>query len=133
MKTYRITEKDRELINVAKEVAIKSKIESKSISCDVGSALITNKWNIYKGINIENKSSAPTSICGETGAIASMITNGENKVKTIVALYYKNGKERIILPCGSCRHIISQFGNPYVIISKSKKVKLNDLYPLAVK
>ena len=66
----------------------------------------------------------------ETGAIAKLISDGGKKFESIVAVWAsKDGKKWGVLPpCGSCRHLISLFGNPYIIIDKSKKVKLKELY-----
>ena len=133
MKTYKLTKQDKELIEIDKEVIRKNRIENKMISCGTGSALITNKNKLYKGVNIESKSSSPTSICGEMGAIAQMLADGGRKIKSIVAVWYDKKKLNMGPPCGAYRHIISQFGNPYVIISKTKKVKLNELYPFPVR
>ena len=133
MKTYKITKDDTNLIEIAKEVISKNYIENNLISCTVGSALITSKGKIYKGVNIHSKTSGPTSICAETAAIAQMVSDGERKIKTIVALWVHGKKWDVLPPCGACRHIISQFGNPWVIISKTRKTKLSDLYPLPVK
>lgn len=137
MKTYNLTKEDKELIKIGKETAIKG-FRDDNLSCDLGGALITNKGKIYSGINMEVKSSAGASICGERSAIMQMVSQGERNIKTIVAVWIENRKEcdkywGILPPCGICRHVISQFGNPWVIISKTKKVKLSDLYPLPVK
>ncbi|MFH1802026.1 MAG: cytidine deaminase [archaeon] len=133
MKTYKLTSQDRELIKLARDMSKNHKIDTRQVACDVGCALITKKGNIYKGINIESKLSGPTSICSETAAIASMISNGEKSINTIACVYENKGKTNVMQPCGSCRHVISQFGDPFVIISKDKKVKLNALYPLPIK
>lgn len=134
MKTYSLNKQDKELINMAQKTKLKGHVNNKNISCDVGAALITKSGKMYSGINIESKTSAPTSICGEMGAIAQMVADGEKEINTIVALWVPQKKQKgkhleIMPPCGSCRHIISQFGNPYVIISTTKKTKLKDLYP----
>lgn len=133
MKKYKLTKQDKELIEVAKKVIKKNYTNNSKISISVGTALKTNSGKIYKGVNIENKTSGPTSICGETSAIAQMVSDGERKINTIVSLWYYKGKWDILPSCGACRHIISQFGNPFIIISKTQKTKLNELYPLAVK
>ncbi|NIO21846.1 MAG: cytidine deaminase [Candidatus Aenigmarchaeota archaeon] len=130
MKTHKLTKEDVNLIEVAKKVIKNNRIENDLLSCDVGSALITDKGRIYRGINIESKTSASTSICGETSAIAQMVSDGGRKIKTIAAVCFDGKKHVVLQPCGACRHIISQFGNPWVIITKNKKVKLLDLYPL---
>ena len=124
----KLTIKDKELIEEAKKVIKKNYREDSKISSSTGASLRTIKGRIYKGVNIEIKSSAPTSICAEMGAIAQMVSNGERKIETIVALVFYKGKYAIGSPCGACRHIINQFGNPYVIISNNKKVKLKELY-----
>jgi cytidine deaminase len=133
MKKYNLTKEDLNLIQSAREVSLKNRIEDKWLSCAIGATLITNSNQIYKGINIESKTSGPTSICGEMSAIAQMVSNNERKIKVIVSVYSEKKKFEVLQPCGSCRHIISQFGNPWVIISKSKKVRLLDIYPLPIK
>jgi len=134
MKTYKLNKKDKELIEIARQVISKNYRDDSAISSTVGSALITDSGKIYRGINIHSNSSGPTSICSETAAIAQMVSEGGKKVNTIASVSGVKGKKGYVLQsCGSCRHIISQFGNPFVIISKNKKTKLIDLYPLPVK
>jgi len=133
MQTYKLTKEDTNLIAIAKEVISKNHIENNLISCGVGSALITSKGKSYKGVNIHSKTSGPTSICAETAAIAQMVSDGERKIKAIVALWVDGKEWDVLPPCGACRHIISQFGDPWVIISKTEKTQLSDLYPLPAK
>jgi len=133
MKKHNLTEEDRNLIEIAKEVISKNRIENDLISCTVGSALSTDEEKIYKGVNIHSKSSGPTSICSETAAIAQMVSDGGRKIKSIVAMWVDGNTWDVLQPCGACRHIISQFGNPWVIVSRTKKVRLSDLYPLPVR
>jgi cytidine deaminase len=64
--------------------------------------------------------------------------NGKENISIIVALYddwpkYKKNDYLILPPCGACRHNLSKFGNPWVIVSKTKKAKLKELYPLPFK
>jgi|APSaa5957512622_1039677.scaffolds.fasta_scaffold179713_1 cytidine deaminase len=135
MKTNSLTKQDKELISLARKTIRENKYENKSVSLSVGSVLQSQSNKIYRGVNIESKTSAPTSICAEMSAISQMVSDGDKKIKTIVAVYESSDKKifKIFQPCGACRHIISQFGNPFVIISKNKKVKLNELYPLPIK
>jgi cytidine deaminase len=73
--------------------------------------------------------------CAEYQAIGSMISNGEKEIKTIVAVWFDNNKNKyeIIPPCGKCREMIKQSSNnnmnTEVILSKTKKVKLKELLP----
>ena len=100
----------------------------------MGCALRTKKGNIYLGVNIHSLTSSPTSIDAEQNAVGNMVTFGEKEIDTIVSVHSQYGKNSTIYqPCGVCRHVISQFGNPFVIINNKYKVKLLDLYPLPVK
>jgi len=63
-----------------------------------------------------------------------MVTGGATHIDTIVTV---NGKKHVILPpCGKCRQLIGEFGNPYIILKlhgRLVKVKLADLYPMPIK
>jgi len=136
MRFCRLTKEDKALIETALEMIKKNRIETKSISASVGAALIAGSGKVYAATNIKNYGSAPTSIDAEVAAIACMFASGERKIKTIVAVHMPDRQSdawHIFQPCGACRHVIMQFGNPWVIISKTKKVRLSDLYPMPVK
>jgi len=73
-------------------------------------------------------------MCAEYAAIGTMVSEGERRIDTIVAV---NGHKHAILPpCGKCRQMISEFGDPYVILKlrgRLIKAKLSQLYPIQVK
>ena len=73
-------------------------------------------------------------MCAEYAAIGAMVTAGSNRIQAMVAV---NGKKNSVLPpCGKCRQLISEFGDPYVIVkvgAKLVKAKLSQLYPLQVR
>lgn len=100
----------------------------------MASVLKTIDGRIFQGVNIEVKGAAPCSTCAEYAAIGTMVTEGGTRIDTIVAV---NGKKRAILPpCGKCRQLISEFGNPYVILKlrgRLVKTKLAQLYPMQIK
>jgi cytidine deaminase len=135
MKTYNLTEKDKKLIERAKEIIFKSAPVNLKDTGDVGSALITSKENIFQGISMGFYCGIGS--CGEYQAIGNMISNGEKEIKTIVAVWNDKKKKRyeVIPPCGKCREMIHQLNKKNweteVIISKTKKVKLKDLIPYA--
>jgi cytidine deaminase len=121
---------DMELVRKAKELIA----ERKSRRSSVASVLRTRSGRIFEGVNIEIECSAPCSICAEYAAIGTMVTEGEQEIATIVAYSYKEGGY-VLPPCGKCRQFICEFGNPYVIVQvshKLKKVKFSELYPLPV-
>lgn len=127
MAPRKVSNDDRLLIAKAFELARKRK----SRVTRVASVLRTVNGRIFQGVNVEVQGSPPCSMCAEYSAIGAMVSEGENRIDTIVAV---NGYKHIILPpCGKCRQMISQFGNPYVILKfqgKLVRVKLSRLYPI---
>jgi cytidine deaminase len=101
----------------------------------VSAGLRTSKGTEFFGLCIDLET-ATVSTCAEYSAIGTMVSSGERKVKTIVAITSKGKNGYAILPpCGKCRDFIRAFGDPYVIlqvgksIGESKKVKLSELIP----
>jgi cytidine deaminase len=130
MQLLDLKKRDLELIETAKKLIGKRKSKRSSVA----SVLRTKSGKIFQGVNIEIECSAPCSICAEYAAIGTMVSEGEEKIDTIVAVSYKDGGH-VLPPCGKCRQFISEFGNPYVIVQiekELKKAKLNELYPLPV-
>ncbi len=125
MKFSDLTQDDENLVKEATKLIRKRKSKWSA----VGAALRTANGETFHGVNVEIECSAPCSICAEYAAIGTMVTEGESKIETIVAVSHKSG---VIPPCGQCRQFISEFGDPYVIIKthgQLKKAKLSDLYP----
>ena len=128
-----IKKEDKELIEKAKEIIIKSKPVNLVDTGEVGSALLTSKGNIFQGVSIGHYCGIGS--CAEYQAIGAMISNGEKYIKKIVAVWFDGKKYHIIPPCGKCREMMHQTSkknnNTEVIVSSSKKVKLKDLLPYA--
>lgn len=99
---------------------------------DVGCALTTRAGNVYLGVCIDTGSG--TGFCAEHSAIAAMVTAGELKIASIVAVWKdKSGTVVVLPPCGRCREFIRQV-NPAnldtdVILARDRVVKLRDLLP----
>ena len=131
----KLTIRDKELIEAAKQVIIKSRPVKLKGTGDVGAALFTTKGHIYRGVCIGFYCGIDS--CGEYQAIGSMISNGEKEIRTIVAVWFDEKRKRyqVVPPCGKCREMIWQAckknSNTEVIISGSKKVKLKELLPNA--
>lgn len=134
-KMVKLTKEDKELIEKAKEIIIKSKPVNLIDTGNVGAALITPKGNIYQGVAMGFYCGIGS--CGEYQAIGNMISNGEKEIKTIVAVRYdpKTNKYPVLPPCGKCREMISQAckknKDTEVIVSETEKVKLSELLPYA--
>jgi len=99
----------------------------------VAAALKTKDQRVFQGVNIEVSGSAPSSFCAEYAAVGAMVSEGASEIQTIVAV---NGKKNAVLPpCGNCRQLLREFGNPYVILDlrgRHVKVRLAELYPVQV-
>ena len=114
---------NKELIAKAKSVIKSRRIKHGYLVGDVGCALLSDEGNIYLGVCMDV--SCGIGFCAEHSAIAAMVTNGEEKIKKIVAVV-EGGK--IIPPCGRCREIINQIHkqnkNTEGMIGKNKIFKL---------
>lgn len=118
---------NRELIEKSKSIIKSKKVANDMVAGDVGCALVTDKGNVYTGVCIDLVSGL--GFCAETAAIANMITNGEYKIKKIVAY----GHDTIMYPCGRCRELIHQIHpdnlETEIIVKDEKVLKLKDLLP----
>ena len=128
----KLTKEDKELIEEAKKIIVKSNAIKLIDTADFGAALITSKGSIYSGVSLGFTCGIGS--CAEYQAVGSMISNGEKEIKIIVAISC-NGN--IYPPCGKCREMLHQLSknsdNIAVIISKDEKIKLKDLLPYAYK
>ncbi len=101
---------------------------------DVGAALVTEQGNVYTGVCVDT---GGWGLCAERSAIAAMITAGEYRIATIVAVWreWRGGLGPVYIapPCGICRDFMRQVdpGNldTEVVIELGKLVKLRDLLP----
>jgi cytidine deaminase len=118
---------NKELIERATSIAgVRTPTKNVRIG-SVGCALVTNKGNIYLGVNIH--ADCDIGFCSEHSAMASMVLNKEYVIKKIVAVH---GKE-IYPPCGRCRELMFQLSkknkNTEVILGEKKTMKLKELLP----
>jgi len=139
VKLVSLTKEDKALITKARKLVRESYIDDKEMTSDVISIMITEEGEEFHGADIEKLASG-SGICAETSAISNMILagKGKSKLRIVLALYdyvpkYNKNSFLILPPCGTCRHNLSKFGNPWVIVSKTKKAKLKELYPLPFK
>jgi len=103
----------------------------------VGAAVLTGELRIYTGCNIENAAYSP-GICAERNAIYKAVSEGARKLKAIAVVGDKEGDAitQYAFPCGVCRQVMREFGNPdemMVIVAKSceesQTYTLNQLLP----
>ena len=91
----------------------------------VGSAILSEKGNIYTGCNVEDASFGGT-ICAERSAAVSCISaEGASRFKAIVVA---SEIEDPAPPCGICRQFLSQFADSdtpvFMVSTKSEIVKM---------
>jgi cytidine deaminase len=99
---------------------------------DVGCALRTDAGNIYRGVCIDTASG--TGFCAEHAAIAAMVTAGETRIASIVAVWLDDkGRPVVLPPCGRCREFIRQVDpanlDAQVILRQDHTVALRELLP----
>lgn len=121
---------DEELKEKAKDAA--SKAYAPYSNFQVGCAILTKSGSVYTGCNVENASYGLT-VCAERNAIGNAI-GVEGEIEIIkVAVYTPT--EIPTPPCGACRQVIHEFGNPivnsYCNSSESASHQMNELLPNA--
>jgi cytidine deaminase len=99
---------------------------------DVGAAVLGVNGKVYAGVCVDTPG---WGLCAERSAIAAMITDGEYKIKEIVAVWRddKTGKTHILPPCGICRQFMRDVDEANmeadIILGKGKSEKLRALIP----
>ncbi len=102
MKKYE-TEIWEGLLSAAGAVQNKREVSPFIEAGGVAAAILTETGNIYVGVCIDT--SCTLGMCAERNAIANMITNGESKIKKLVAVMSSGA---LGMPCGACREFLMQ-------------------------
>lgn len=104
-----LSKRDKKLFDMAEQAAPKAYAPYSKLYA--GSALETERGNIFTGCNVENASYGSTN-CAERTAVFNAVTHeGSNmKIKTIVVLFKdKAGKLLAGCSCGMCLQVIKEF------------------------
>ncbi|MEA0552855.1 cytidine deaminase [Lysinibacillus irui] len=121
--------KFEELYNIAKSVLNPKQISKNSYAGSVAVAILSDNGKVYKGVCIDTPCSM--GFCAEHAAIAAMITDGESRVKKVIAVYQDG---TIIPPCGRCREFICQIHDDNykceVMVKDNTVLTINDLLPV---
>lgn len=119
------------LYKAAKSVQKEIKISNYVTAGEVAAAIESESGNIYTGVCIDSASTL--GICAERNAMFNMITNGEYKVKKVLAIL-PDGKTGA--PCGACREFMVQLmADDYKDVEimldyeAEKIIKLGDITP----
>jgi cytidine deaminase len=122
-----LTPSDEDLIAAARARLLPRRLSPTVEAGGVAAALQTGGGAIHVGVCID--AACGIGFCAEHGAIAAMVTAGESRIATIVAV----GTDGIVLPpCGRCRELIVQVdpGNAAArVIVPGGVVRAGDLLP----
>lgn len=94
---------DDALIAAARAVLNPRRLSPTVEVAGVGAALRTASGQVFTGVCIDAASGI--GFCAEHGAVAAMITAGESRIDTIVAVDWDGS---ILPPCGRCRELVVQ-------------------------
>ena len=119
---------DDDLYLQAKAVLNPRRLSRSTEAGSVASALVTDAGNVYTGVCIITGSGM--GFCAEHSAIAAMVTKGENRIATIVAVHYDG---EYLAPCGRCREFIYQMhpdnSTTRVLLSRGRSSTIAELLP----
>jgi len=113
-------EMQKKLIDQAKE-AFKNAYVPYS-NYPVGSAVLTESGEIFKGANVENVA-FPVTVCGERSAIFNAVSHGHRSFQAIAVVTRGGGT-----PCGSCRQVMAEFGLDTLVLIANAKGELLQTY-----
>ena len=78
----------------------------------VGAAVLTEKGEVYHGVNIENASYGAT-CCAERVAIFKAVSDGERNIKAIAVAA---DAKKPVPPCGICRQVMVELAPQAVVV-----------------
>jgi len=112
---------DADLIKHALKTQNPRDLSASTEAGGVACALVTDKGSVFTGVCIDSHCSM--GFCAEHNAIGTMVTAGENRILSIVAV-----KDNVVIsPCGRCREFIWQMHSENKttrILLKGDRVKL---------
>ena len=91
------------LYDAARAVLNPRKISEWMEAGGVAAAVEAESGRIYTGVCVD--SACTLGVCAERNAIFNMITNGESRIKRVIAIGW-DGKA--MPPCGACRELMAQ-------------------------
>ena len=119
---------DDDLYRRAVEALNPRKLSPLAEAGGVASALVTDQDNVYVGVSIDT--SCSMGFCAEHNAIGNMVTSGETRIITIVAV---DSDGQILSPCGRCREFIYQIDsanvNSRVLLDADRHATIETLLP----
>lgn len=88
----------------------------------VAAALRTKAGRIFTAVHLDTYVGA-CSVCAEAAVVAKAASEGERDYDTIVAVRWRGAGEPVVVsPCGLCRELLVDFGDPHVLYSNNGEV-----------
>jgi len=96
-------EPDAVLLAAARAVLNPRRLSKTVEAGGVGAALRSGSGRVFSGVCIDAASGI--GFCAEHAAVAAMVTAGESRIASIVAVDWDG---RVLQPCGRCRELVVQ-------------------------
>ena len=96
----------------------------------VGAAVLTGDGRVFGGCNVENLSYGLTQ-CAERVAVGAAVSAGAREVLAVVVVA---DTAVPISPCGACRQVLAEFGDPELLLvglDRREFHRLSVLFPRA--
>ena len=88
----------------------------------VAAALRTKSGRIFTAVHLDTYVGC-CAVCAEAAVVAKALSEGARDLETIVAVRYRGkGTPTIVSPCGICRGLLNDYGDPSVIYSNNGSV-----------
>lgn len=95
----------------------------------VGAAILAG-GEVFTGCNVENLSYGLT-ICAERVAVGSAIAAGARRIEAVAVVA---DTAVPVSPCGACRQVLAEFGDPWICLANREErmvFRLSELLPRA--
>ncbi len=131
MQTESLSDRDRELIEAAKNVVRRQYVPDWN---SVGAALRTAGGTIHAAIHLD-ADVGRVAVCAEAIALGMAVSAGEREITSVVAVLPDGNDEWAILPpCGMCREMLSDYAPDAEVILPDPaggitKRRLSELLP----
>jgi cytidine deaminase len=121
--------KDRALVAAAEAIIRRQYVPDWQ---HLGAALRTASGRVVTAVNLDTYVGR-CAVCAEAVALGRAFSEGERAFDTIVAVrWVGRGEATVVSPCGICRELLSDYGDPWVIHPKGRglgKTRASRLLP----
>jgi len=115
----RLTAADRALVAAAKDAIRRAFVKEWH---HVGAAIRTRAGKVYSAVNLDTYVGS-CAICAEACALGAAYAAGARAFDACVAVRYTGrGEPTVVAPCGRCREMLFDYGDPYVLYPTARSV-----------